>query len=60
LDLRNSINLINNDRAERFNKSLWSVGPFGPSGFQLVDRAYSSERPEAEICISKSKIFLIV
>jgi hypothetical protein len=23
------------------------VGPYGPYGFRLVDRAYSSERPEA-------------
>ena len=35
---------------DSFNpKSLWGPGPYGPSGFRLVDRAYSSERPEAEI-----------
>jgi hypothetical protein len=30
-------------------KSLWSVGSYGPYGFRLVERAYSSERPEATI-----------
>jgi hypothetical protein len=28
--------------------SLRGVGPYVPSGFRLVARAYSSERPEAE------------
>jgi len=28
--------------------SLRGVSPYGPYGFRLVDRAYSSERPEAE------------
>ena len=27
--------------------SLRGLGPYGPYGFRLVDRAYSSERPEA-------------
>ena len=31
----------------RFPTSLRGVGPHGPYGFRLVDRAYSSERPEA-------------
>jgi hypothetical protein len=30
-------------------QSLRGVGHYGPSGFRLVDRAYSSERPEAKI-----------
>jgi hypothetical protein len=30
-------------------QSLRGVGPYGPSGFRLVERAYSSERPEAAI-----------
>jgi hypothetical protein len=30
-------------------KSLRGIGPYDPSGFRLVERAYSSERPEAEI-----------
>jgi hypothetical protein len=34
--------------------SLRGVGPNGPYGFRLVDRAYSSERPEAEFPIPPS------
>jgi LuxR family maltose regulon positive regulatory protein len=30
------------------------VGPYGPYGFRLVDRAYSSERPEAAFPIPPS------
>jgi hypothetical protein len=30
-------------------QSLRGVGPYDPSGFRLVERAYSSERPEAKI-----------
>jgi hypothetical protein len=39
-----------------FQNSLRGVGPYGPYGFRLVDRAYSSERPEAAIHNPKSKI----
>jgi hypothetical protein len=30
-------------------KYLRGVGPYGPYGFRLVERAYRSERPEAAI-----------
>jgi hypothetical protein len=38
------------ERSDSTNpKSLRGVGPYGPYGFLLVERAYSSERPEAAI-----------
>jgi hypothetical protein len=37
-----------------FPPSLRGVGPYGPYGFRLVDRAYSSERPEAEFRLPHS------
>ena len=38
----------------RIPHSLRGVGPYGPYGFRLVDRAYSSERPEAAFLIPPS------
>ena len=42
----------------RIPHSLRGVGPFGPYGFRLVDRAYSSERPEAAIRLPNSFLFV--
>jgi hypothetical protein len=50
LELRNSVYFKLIERSDSTNpKSLRGVGPYDPYGFRLVERAYSSERPEAAI-----------